>query len=72
MKGCRRYIVTLEVVVTDRQALLKTARDQAEEQGCGRGVIKNCADALQWILDPGSQPEEGWEIEHSACEEAER
>ncbi len=64
----RRYVVTLEVRVTDARALLKAARDKAEESQCQRGVIRDSGDALHWLLDPGSSFEDGYEIEHSACE----
>ena len=65
----RRYAVTLEVVVTDGQRLIKAARDHAEEGGSNRGLIKTLADAVHFQLDPGSCAEDGWEIENSSVEE---
>jgi hypothetical protein len=62
----RRYVVMLEVTVTDSKALLKAARESA---GCRRSVIRTNADAIQWLLDPGSMFDSGIEIEASACVE---
>jgi hypothetical protein len=63
-----RYDVTLTVVVTDRRLLIKTARDRAERDGAKRGLIKDTRGAVHYLLDPGSCPAEGWEIESSEIE----
>jgi hypothetical protein len=64
----RRYVMTLEVIVTDHRRLMKAARDRAKEGGCKRGLIKTEPDAVHWLLDPGSAFEDGFEIENASCD----
>jgi hypothetical protein len=64
----RRYVMTLEVIVTDHDRLMKAARDRAEESGCKRSLIKTEQDAVHWLLDPGSAFEDGFEIDNAGCE----
>jgi len=64
----QNYDVTLCVRVTDYRALMKAARDKAEESGCRRGDVKDAAEALRWLLDTGSDEENGYRIADSTCE----
>jgi hypothetical protein len=67
----RFFAVTLDIEVSPGRAheIIKTARDKAETDGAGRGIIKDVGDALQYLLDPAGDHPDGFEILNSSVEE---
>lgn len=45
------YTLTLDIEVSDEDALMDYARDRAVEQGCERSDVTSVANALVWIFD---------------------
>lgn len=65
----RRYVISIEVVVTDEDVLINAGRVQHVLDGGNPEDIDSADDALRSILDIGSAAfDKGFEIEDSSIE----
>jgi hypothetical protein len=68
----KRYVLTMEVTVTDPKALKKAARERARAEGLSakhwKEMRSGANDDLVMLIDRGSDFDAGYEIELTDCD----